>query len=175
MKSKQSGQYAIPVFSLSTGKHAFEFKIDSAFLQDKKDGIIRNANCMIALTLDKSETMIQVRLILSGHVGLICDRSLEAFDFPLNHTHILYYKYGESFEELSEDVFMVPYDTHSLDFSSLIYEFMLLALPVKKLHPKFATEEETQGFIYSTDTTSRDEDEILHEDERWNKLKNIKL
>ncbi len=175
MKEIYKNKCIISIFSLSIGKHRFAFKIDDAFLNNREDGMVQSADFLAKLVLNKSETMIEAELTLSGHIGLVCDKSLEPFNFPLNHTHTIYYKYGVSFEELSEDVLMVPYDTHTLDFSGLIYEFMLLALPVKKLHPKFATIEltDTQDFVYSTKRNQQDE--TPKGDECWDKLRNMKF
>jgi len=61
----------------------------------------------------------------------------------------------------------------------LMYEFIGVEIPIKKLHPRFQEEEneddETNGkLIYtsSTDTTSGEDDDQI--DPRWEQLKKLK-
>jgi uncharacterized metal-binding protein YceD (DUF177 family) len=68
-----------------------------------------------------------------------------------------------------------------LNVAQHVYDFINLAIPMKKIHPRFQEEEEDEDdeievkLIYSS---TPEEDELKEEDEqvdpRWNILKNLK-
>ena len=69
-------------------------------------------------------------------------------------------------------------DTVSLELGQYIYEFIALAIPLKKLHPRFqeeADEGDAEGkIVYSSSaepTETKNGEEI---DPRWNILKKLK-
>ncbi len=89
------------------------------------------------------------------------------------------FKYGEVNEEVSAEIIIIHRDTATLDIGQYIYEFIVLAVPIKKLHPKFEADEvneeenQTGKIVYS----SKKPDEIKEEDNidpRWNILKKLK-
>ena len=66
----------------------------------------------------------------------------EEFDFPIEITERVIYKYGEDYEELDDTLFTIPFGAESIDFSNLIYDLINVQIPMKKLHPKFQEEED---------------------------------
>ena len=94
---------------------------------------------------------------ITGTIRLTCDRSLEEFDQPMGVTEKVIYKYGPVEQEMSEDVFMITKDTPSINVAQLIYEFILLAIPAKKIHPDYLDEmdddefEEEGSLVYLSD------------------------
>lgn len=67
---------------------------------------------------------------------------------------------------------MIHRGTETLELGQYIYEFIALAIPMKKLHPRFQDEPDDEGsIIYTSDTDKKEEEEI---DPRWEKLKKLK-
>jgi uncharacterized metal-binding protein YceD (DUF177 family) len=121
-------------------------------------------------------------------VQLTCDRSLELFDHPLDFTEKMIYKYGLEEQEIDEDVYMITRDTPSINVAQLIYEYILLALPAKKIHPDYRNELDDEdlevegGYVYidtdgEEDGASEDaspEEENKPVDPRWEQLMKLK-
>ncbi|MFN6944911.1 MAG: YceD family protein, partial [Cytophagaceae bacterium] len=115
-------------------------------------------------------------------IELTCDRSMEQFDFNVDTNNSLIFKFGEEFAELTEEIITIPRDYPTLNMAQYIYEFIGLAIPMKKLHPKFVNEDELQDadtvLIYSSGEPEEAEDETTGEedndDPRWNILKNLR-
>jgi uncharacterized metal-binding protein YceD (DUF177 family) len=96
------------------------------------------------------------------------------------------YKYGSEEKEIDENVFMITRDTPVINVAQLIYEFILLALPLKKIHPDHRNElddEELEvegGYVYiddeleSEDENPESTEEIKPVDPRWEQLKKLK-
>ena len=76
--------YTIEILNLSNKRHEYEFESGSRFFDNFEQSLIHKGTFTVKLILDKSETMIQLSFHINGSVELICDRTLEPFDYPLN-------------------------------------------------------------------------------------------
>jgi uncharacterized protein len=167
------GIYDIDFYKLSDGKHSFEFGFDSSFFTLFKDSVVKNGAGTIKVVLDKTPTMITLNFQLEGEVELVCDRSLDNFMFELTEEKQVRLKFGDHQEELSEDLFMISTNTQKIDVGQFVYEFISLAIPMKKLHPRFDDDVDTDVLVFNSDddseSTSNEET-----DPRWNELKKLK-
>ncbi len=168
--------FSVNIVGLSLKAHHFDFELNDAFFKEYGVDQVTGGKVETAVILDKKETFIDADFRLKGHVGLICDRCLEPFDFPIDvHAHIVF-KYGDEDVELSDEVVVIRRDRDSLDLGQYFYEFIVLEIPMKKLHPKFAGEEDDENIegkmIYrSTPDEDSDSGDI---DPRWEQLKKLK-
>lgn len=172
-------QFNLDVYKLSNKKHDYEFDINDKFFESFTDSLLKKGKLEAKLTLDKSESMIIVDFSINGSVELVCDRSLEEFDQVIEIEKQLIFKYGAEFAELSEDIITIPKDIHQLDVSQYIYEFIGLAVPMKKLHPRFREEEEQHEddfLVYTTisEETAEEEETDTEASKIWDKLKNFR-
>jgi uncharacterized metal-binding protein YceD (DUF177 family) len=72
---------------------------------------------------------------------------------------------------------MIHRDSDTLELGQYMYEFINLAIPMKKLHPRYQDEVEDGEevkLIYSSGTTSTDAESDEDIDPRWDKLKKLK-
>ncbi len=171
----------IEVFRLAEGKQLFNFELNDTFFALMEDSFLEKGNLTIKVLLDKSERLILSEFTIKGTVELLCDRSLEAYDYTLDHHWKLVFKFGEEFKELSEDVVLIPRDIQKLNLSQYIYEFIGLSIPMKKLHPKYKEEDEDKNetkLVYRSEDGKKDkeknEDNNEPIDPRWNALKDLK-
>jgi len=135
------------------------------------------------VSLQKSESMIQMTFNVEGTIELTCDRSLDLFDQPISFENTMIYKFGEEEKELSEDVMIILNDTQTINIADLLFEFIGLQVPMKKLHPRFQEEEEEDDddqeegvMVYSStvDDSKTEEQQEEDVDPRWAALKKLK-
>ncbi|GAL84970.1 hypothetical protein MYP_2198 [Sporocytophaga myxococcoides] len=173
--------FDIEIVSLSNSKHYYDYTLDSTFFENFEDSLLEKGQLKVTVMLNKSETMIQASIAVEGWVELICDRSLDPFEYQINTNDQIIFKYGKEYAEISEEIITIPFETQKLNLSQFIYEFIGLAVPMKKLHPKFIKEEEEENdeeetlLIYST-PIDLDEDELKDDeiDPRWDILNKLK-
>ena len=167
--------YKINLVSLKDGLHPYKFEVKDAFFSNFEDSLISKADIIVTLNLTKQINLLIAEFRIEGTTKLICDRSLEEFDYPFNHTYKVHFKYAEEFEEISDEIIHIPFGLPQLDLSQYIYEFIGLSVPMRKIHPKFADEDSTSEseVIYSSDVDETEED-IENMDPRWASLKNLK-
>ncbi|MEK6780427.1 MAG: DUF177 domain-containing protein [Bacteroidota bacterium] len=168
--------FSVNIIGLSYKAHPFEFELDGAFFEKYGKDLVSDGHFSANVVLDKHETFIEAKFKIKGEAKLICDRSLEPFDFPIDLDKQIMFKYGAEEMEVSDEIIIISRDRVSLELGQYIYEFILLSIPIKKLHPKFQNgeEDEDQGegrIIYSSETKISKEEGI---DPRWEKLKKLK-
>lgn len=180
--------YDIDVIKLRDGEHSFSFEVNDEFFKHfEADDWVNGANLTVNVVVNKSVSVLEVDFDISGTVGLTCDRSLEEFDHPLEVAEKVIFKYGTMVQEISEDVFMITKDTPTINVAQLVYEFILLAIPAKKIHPDYMDETDEDDFdeegslIYLSEEEeieSDDSDENSHQekpaDPRWEILNKLK-
>jgi uncharacterized protein len=178
---KSLKEFNIEIFRLSDGKQSLSYEIKDSFFASFEDSFLEKGNLKVEVILDKSERMILSEFTIKGSVELICDRSLEAFNYEIDTHQSLVFKFGEEYMELSEDVIMIPEDLQKLNLSQYIYEFIGLSIPMKKLHPKYKDDEEDDDesetkLIYRSedDSNKNKKGDTEETDPRWNKLKDLK-
>ncbi len=165
--------FKIDIISLANKQHEFDFAIDNRLLSMYEHSLVEKGEGECHLTMDKSETMLTLKFQIEAQVELICDRSLDKFDYPVSLEETLIMKFGEDNYSLSEDVIVIKDDTDSINVSEYIYEFISLAVPLKKLHPRYeAIEDELPEIVYTT--TEGSDSKTDNTDPRWEALKKLK-
>ncbi|EAZ83253.1 YceD family protein [Algoriphagus machipongonensis] len=179
--------FDIEVIKFVEGKHEIDFEISDSFFQHFEDNhLVEKGNMTIRVMMKKGANLIELDFHIKGIVTLTCDRSLEEYDQPLEFHESMLYKYGSEEKEINEDVIMITRDTPSINVAQLIYEFILLNLPSKKIHPDYRNELDEEDYegegslVYIDDQDFEDEEldedsvESTDIDPRWASLKNLK-
>lgn len=123
-------KYKIPFSGLSTGKHNFEFDIDDQFFACFEHSLVKQGQLTAHVELQKQENMLIVEFDISGKVGLACDVCLQEFDAPLVATERVLVKFTqEDWDESSEEIVVLSHHDYELDISTLLYEFINVAVP----------------------------------------------
>lgn len=163
--------YRINILGLSLSVHQFQYEIGDDFFRKYDNGLVSEGKFTVDVALDKRETFLEATLKIKGSVKLVCDRSLDEFDYPMDISRMIVFKYGNQDMEISEDVMMIAHGTETLEIGQFIYEFIALAIPMKKLHPRFQDESDEEGIIYSSDSDEEKKDDEI--DPRWEMLKKL--
>lgn len=132
----------------------------------------------IDLSFYRTIHFIRVNFTIDSDVELVCDRSLEPFEYPVKADYEVLFKVDVKEETETEDgaVRRFNFSSNTLNIEDEVRDTVLLNIPIKKLHPKFLDEQgnpkdfEEQSF---GDVTEEEEDPELA-DPRWEKLKKLK-
>ena len=181
--------FDIEIIKFKEGKHEIDFEIGDPFFQNFEDNeIVQKGRLTTRVIIDKGANVIELHFHIKGTVQLTCDRSLEVFDHPLDLSEKMIYKYGVEEQEIDENVYMITRDTPSINVAQLIYEFILLALPAKKIHPDYRNELDNEdldvegGYVYIDDELETEPENDTPEpkgdskpvDPRWEQLMKLK-
>ncbi len=169
---KALNQYTIQFSGLKPGRHDFEFEIDKKFFESIEYSEIQDGKLKVALALDKHTNMLVLDFVIAGDVNVPCDRCGEDFLLPISDKQRLIIKFGEQTTEVAEDVMVIPRNESELNVAHFIYEYIILALPQKRVHPEGKCDKEVLKKLKKLeDETNKNK----NTDPRWDGLKNIVL
>jgi len=164
--------FVIPFRGLKIDIHHFDFVIDNKFFEAIEYAELEKGLVNISLDLIKQERMMIFEFNLKGYVEVLCDRCLEPFDQAIEGRERLIVKFGEKFEEQSDEVILISESDYEFDISPYIYEFINLSLPMQHIHP----DDENGNSTCDKDMLDRlsSENNEHESDPRWDVLKKLK-
>ncbi|MGB3466429.1 MAG: DUF177 domain-containing protein [Cyclobacteriaceae bacterium] len=170
---KTADKYRIDIFKLSNDTHEYDFDINSEFFDLFEFSEVKEGSGNCHATLEKTPSMITMDFDINASVELVCDRSLDTFDYPINIQEQIRFKYGEEEADLSDDVKVITQSTQSINVAHYLFEMLTVVIPMKKLHPRFEESAEADDeIIYTSDKDNNDSDDDST-DPRWNALKDL--
>lgn len=132
---KRFSEYIIPFSSYSNGLHEFEFELFDAFFGLFPESEIQKADVLVSVELIKQERQLEFLFTFDGWVILPCDRCLEEYEQPITGEFTLYGKFGRGNNEDEFDVVWLPQEAYQIDLAQYLYEYVMLSLPMRKIHP----------------------------------------
>jgi uncharacterized protein len=168
-----SGLFKLPISGLKEGHHFYDFELGNEFFEEFEGSEIREGNLSVGVELDKRTSHIDLLIKITGKVRLCCDRCLEMFLQPLECENRLVIKYGKTLDDSDPDIIIVPADEIELDIKQYLYEFIHLALPIKRIHPVDANGASTcdPEMLKKLDQHLVNENKM--NDPRWDELKKL--
>jgi uncharacterized protein len=130
-----SSSYTILLSGLKEGHHTIDFEIDKTFFELFEESEVKEGSLIANIEMDKRSSHIDMMIRISGSVRVSCDRCLEMFSQPVDSENRLLVKFGKSLEDIDPDILSISQDENELDLTQQIYEFIMLAIPIKRVHP----------------------------------------
>lgn len=136
-------EYLIPLNGLSAGKTPFKWHVGKEFLESFGNSEVVDAEILADVKVEKSGNYIGVDCSLDGSLVVPCDRCLEDLEIPVSEMIRLSIKFGSepsdpALSNVTEDereVVYLPADEASMDMAQIIYDYIMLALPLQRVHP----------------------------------------
>lgn len=168
--------YEVSFSGLKNGKHEFSFEIENAFFQlfdSERD--FTNPKIVANVFLDKHTTFLEFIIKIHGDVELICDITNEAFRYPIENEIKVLVKFGTTYDDSNEEVITIPAQDHAFNVAQLIYEDIVLSIPMKKISPN-VSEKDLELLEKYSPKEEKEEEQKNHEDldPRWEALKKLK-
>ncbi|MDP3180457.1 MAG: DUF177 domain-containing protein [Bacteroidota bacterium] len=164
--------YNIAFKGLSQGKHFFDYEVEDKFFSEFKGGIVDSGKVNVRITLEKQSSLMILGFEVEGSVYVQCDRCLEMYDQPIKSKERIFVKFGEKEFNAGDDVIWVSVNDYQLNVAQLIYEFVCLAVPIKKVHP----DDENGKTTCEPEMIEKLDKYIVREEESnpiWNDLKKL--
>ena len=168
-----SRSYSVPLSGLKEGRHTFNFEIDKEFFEKVEESEVKEGSLFANIEMDKRSSHIDLIIRISGRVRICCDRCLEMFFHPVICENRLLINFGKSMDDIDTDILSVPIDEHELDLQQHIYEFILLALPIKRVHPDDDNGNSTCDPLMLEKLEELIVDDENDSDPRWDELKKL--
>ena len=125
----------IPIAHRAEGTYQYDFELKPSFFASFAHSIIPKGKGHIHVQVQKTRTLIQVDFHIQCAIGLCCDRTLKPYTQSLDICKKMMVKFAEKEELCDENVLFLPYHTSHMTLDQHIYDYICLALPMRKLHP----------------------------------------
>lgn len=117
------------------GTQTFEYHLGKQFFVNMESADIHDADLTVSLTVDHKGELYNLDFQIEGTVTLICDRCLDDLIFPIATSYAISVKYGEDYNDDSDDLLVIPESDSYLNVAYMIYDTVALAVPIKHVHP----------------------------------------
>lgn len=183
---KEFKEYIIPFVGLKIGKHQFDYEINNAFFELFGFDEFNDVDVKVSLLFEKKPTMLELTFEIDGKVNVDCDTTMESYNEEIFNELRLIVKFGDAYEEVNEELVVLPHGEFQLEVQQFIYEAIVLAMPLKRVHPGVEDGTLDSKILKKLEelTPSLDEERDLEQnnkkenpdqgiDPRWNKLKDL--
>ena len=167
--------YNIAFSGLKTGKHDFKFEINQEFFDlFETEQEFFNPKIVADVLLDKHITFLEFHINVSGTVQLICDISTDEFSENIMNDLKILVKFGEEYDDSNEDIITIPQKDSDFNIANLIYETVVLSIPMKKVAPSVRDNDEYEKLLEKYSPKPIEEEEEQSTDPRWEALKKLR-
>lgn len=170
---EKAEEYLIPVSGMAIGQHDYHFVIDDAFFSLFEYSEVKKGRVELDLKVEREETMMTLCFSFAGEVQVPCDRCADEFFLPIEGENEFLVKTGveQPADSDDDDVVYLPADQGTFDVSELIYEYIILSIPMHRVHPEGQCNPKVMEFL-NQEPSEESEEEL---DPRWAALQNVKL
>ncbi|MBA6153907.1 YceD family protein [Gelidibacter maritimus] len=170
-------EYDIQFVGLKLGKHHFDYQIDKKFFEHFEYDDFNDVDVTLNLLFEKKATLLELDFEVSGTVNVNCDTSNEPYNQEIEDDFNLVVKFGDEYNDENENILIIPHGEFELNVAQYIYELIILALPIKRIHPGIEDgtlkSEILEKLKELSPKDSEEKEETEEIDPRWNTLKQL--
>ena len=167
-------EFIIPFVGLKIGKHHFEYKVEQTFFEHSEYEDFNDVKINVSLELEKKTTLLELHFKFSGWVNVNCDLTNEPYNQTIENEFDLVVNFGDEFNDENIDILIIPHGTYEISIQQYIYELIILAVPIKRLHPGVEDGTLDSEILKKLEELSPKVKENKEDiDPRWNTLKKL--
>lgn len=154
--------FVISLNGLARGRSEFCRRVGKEFFGDFGNFEVSDADVTVEVTVEKADGFIGVDCRIRGALTLPCDRCLEPLTLPVDTMARLSVKFGTEVPQEDglaapgerEILYLSEADT-DLDLSQIVYDYILLALPMQKVHAEGECDPQTLKYLSREETPAQ--------------------
>ncbi len=167
--------YSIPFTGLKLGKHQFEFIITDAFFDEFEYSLVKKANLVCRVEMEKQETMLILDFNISGTIDANCDRCLAQYPQPVDIHEQQIAKFSDEAIDEDDEIIILTKNDHEVNLAGLIYEYINVALPfITVCNDEGKTPYCDKEMLKKLNELSANTEQNEQADPRWDALKKFK-
>ena len=152
-----------------------EFDLDDQFFAALDGSQLEHGSLHVSVSIRKMTGFYELSFHTEGTVTITCDRCLDDMQQPIAADDRLTVKLGNTYSE-DDDTVTIDENEGILDLAWYIYEFTMLAIPIKHVHaPGKCNSAMTQKLEELSGAVRSGEEETEAIDPRWEALSKLKI
>lgn len=164
--------FVLPLKGAPAGAQEWKWTLGTDFFKDMENTDILSAAVEARATLKREGDVFGLSISVEGTVGIACDRCLKEMRHTVNDTYRVSVKLGEHYDDSSDTVIVVPERDGTIDVSRLVYDTIVLTIPIKNVHPDGQCDAEMEALLAAHRAASVEDGDgnIPGGDPRWAEL-----
>ena len=126
--------FTLPLAGMPFGHTDYQYVINDSFFAERDYSEVKKGVVNLHLGVEKMETMFVLTMKFEGKVVLQCDRCGDDYEQAIANSAEIYLKYGAEKGDEDQDVIIITKNDSEFDLSDLIYEYIILSLPIHRTH-----------------------------------------
>ncbi len=126
--------YNIVLKEILNETRVYEFDLDNAFFKKIDSPEVQIGNVKAMVSVHKKVNTYELSFVLDGIITIPCDRCLDNMEQPIHYKEKLLVKFGDKFSE-EDEIVIVPESEGAINIAWFLYEFIVLKIPMKHVHP----------------------------------------
>ena len=168
-------QLKIDLKGLKEDEKVLTFDLGDDFFEALDGSQVEHGLLHVSVSIRKMTGFFELSFHTEGTVTVSCDRCLDDMEQPIGADNRLVVKLGDTYSD-DDDTLTINEDEGILDLSWLIYEFIMLAIPIKHVHaPGKCNSAMTQKLDELSGAVRSSKEEAGMVDPRWEALSKLKI
>ena len=115
--------------------------MDGSFFEAYENDTVSDADLDVSAVVTKEHGRMALDLSITGNVTVKCDRCLADLTVPVDIQvpfSVMFSSYAADADadgDGADEVILLDSDSADIDLSQIIYDYVSLSLPIKKVHP----------------------------------------
>lgn len=158
-----------------------DFDLDNNFFADIDGEEFQKGSVTATVRVKKSRDVFDFTFSMAGTVVVPCDRCLDDIEIEVASENSLKVRLGDNYADEGDTV-IVPESDGDINIAWYLYEFIALALPMKRVHAPGKCNHEMTGKLKkhgykdeNINDVDDDDNDNEYIDPRWDSLKNIQI
>ena len=167
--------YKIDLKGLKEESTDLSFTLNDDFFKALDGSQLEHGALHVSVSIRKMAGFFELLFHTEGHVTVSCDRCLDDMEQPIEANNRLVARLGDTYSE-DDDTVTIDENEGILDMSWFIYEFVMLARPIKHVHaPGKCNSAMTQKLEELSGAARSGKEETEAVDPRWSVLSDLKI
>jgi uncharacterized protein len=127
-------EFSIPILGLKQSHYEFDFQLDQSFFSNFEESLVQNGNINLKVELERKTSHLEFSFDFEGTVKADCDRCTAQIQLPIEGQEQLIVKYSEEPQDDEDEIIYIHPETPELNIAQFVYEYINLAVPLKKAY-----------------------------------------
>lgn len=167
--------FDIHFVALKNSIHVYDYELNNGFFAMYEESLVKQGDLKVKMFFDKKDSFFMLKFQVDGFINLACDRCTDFFDYELLCDFDIIVKFDEVEDGVNDDdVIYISRGDTSFNVADLIYEYILINIPIQVIHPTDRSGQSTCNpeMLDKINLNQKiDDDEI---DPRWADLSKLK-
>ena len=127
--------YKVQLATLADGHYEQDFECGTEFFKNMENPDIITSDVKVHLDLVKKGEAYDCNFTCKGTLRIPCDRCLDPIDHEVDTAYHIIVKYGEDYNDESDDLLVIPQTDSYLNVAYMLYDTIVLTIPIRHVHP----------------------------------------